>query len=305
MKKVLSIIAVAALGLLCIVSCNRGPKSDLEGFKKTESGLHYKFEVENKNAQQVQMGDMIIGHMVLRLENDTLFTSPEESCNILTVNEPMFAGDITEGLLMMHNGDKAIFAVDADAMAEKLEPSQMPVNYASGQKMKLYYEITITDIKTAAQLAEDKAKFENSVEKLAADEKSAIEAYVNDNAIKETPREDGLYVIVKKKGNGTKVSAGKSVRIEYTGKLLNGKIFDSSNKDVAKENGLEPHDALEYVVGEASLIRGWEEGILNMPQGTQLTLLIPSELAYGTKGSGDAIPPYSPLLFDITIVSVK
>ena len=53
------------------------------------------------------------------------------------------------------------------------------------------------------------------------------------------------------------------------------------------------------------LIRGWEEGVMGQPAGTLLQLVIPSEMAYGSQGAGQMRPPFSPLVFDLEIVSVK
>ena len=53
------------------------------------------------------------------------------------------------------------------------------------------------------------------------------------------------------------------------------------------------------------MIKGWEEGVMGQPAGSEITLIIPSELAYGARGAGMDIMPYSPLTFDLTIVSVE
>ena len=62
---------------------------------------------------------------------------------------------------------------------------------------------------------------------------------------------------------------------------------------------------MTYVVGRDRLIPGWEQGVMGQPAGTVLQLVIPSAQAYGPRGAGNMIPPYSPLVFDIEIVSVK
>ena len=97
--------------------------------------------------------------------------------------------------------------------------------------------------------------------------------------------------------------------IDYTGRLLDGTIFDSSREADAREAGKyderRPYEPMTYKVGAQPLIKGWDEGVKGMPEGTELTLIMPSKLAYGERGAGMDILPYSPLVFDITIVSVK
>ena len=141
-------------------------------------------------------------------------------------------------------------------------------------------------------------------------EPETIAKYVEENNIKVKPNDDGLYIIVKKKGNGAKVATGKKVAINYTGRLLDGKMFDTSVEGDARQGGIytperEPYKPLEYTVGQMGLIRGWEEGIMGQPEGSILQIVMPSNMAYGSQGAGNTIPPFSPLVFDIEIVSVK
>lgn len=299
MKKTLSIIAVAVLGAAFFVACNG------DSFKTTKSGLKYKFIEQNKKAQQVKQGDVLVGTCIVRLE-DSVLASVETPERILMVNASLFAGDLPEGLEMMHLGDKAIFGIEADSLA-KLGVF-FPEFYKPGTGMRLYYEITLDSIITQDQIKEEQAKFMENMKQSQEAEKELIANYVAENNITVAPDEDGLYVIVNKKGNGQPVAIGREVAINYTGRLLNGKVFDTSVESVAKENGMyeaqRPYEPLKYKVGEMSLIRGWEKGVINQPAGSKLTLIIPSTLGYGPQDMG-TIPPNSTLVFDIEIVSVK
>ena len=305
MKRQIKLAIFMAFAALTVASCN---KSDIPGFKKTENGLHYKFEVQNKKAQKVEMGDVIVGEVLMRINNDTLFSNVGNPQRIMQVSEGMFEGDLPEGLQMMHVGDKAIFAVDADKMAEFFQ-GQMPPQYTPNNGDKVYYEITISDVVTAEEIQQEQANFQAEMEQRKADEPAAIEKYLADNNITGNPTESGLYIVVRQKGNGPKVVAGKTVEINYTGRLLDGTIFDSSVEKDAREGNIyqegRPYEPLKYKVGEMSLIPGWDEGVQNQPAGSKLTLIMPSSLGYGERGAGAHIMPYSPLVFDIEIVSVK
>lgn len=304
MKKTALLLTIAATCLVA-TSCNRGPKSDIEGFTKTESGLHYRFDTQNADARQVQKGDMLRGEMRLRLDDETLFSNIGDPGNLLVVADDRFQGDITEGLLMMHEGDRAVFAVDADKLAATLQPNQMPSSYRNGTGMKLYYEINLQSVTSAEELAAAKQQMLDKMETLKAEQQKALDDYIAEHNITTQPNADGLYVIVEKKGNGPKVQVGSQIRVDYTGYLLDGTIFDSSNKQIAAQNDLEEHDALEFVVGMANLIKGWDDGIMGLPQGSKAKLIIPAQLAYGEKGAGDLIPPHAILVFDVEILSVK
>ena len=278
-------------GTMLLTACGSG---DMKGYKQTADGLYYRFEVQNKDAQQVQEGDVLVGEMTLRLDTTVLLSNVGRTERLMPAI-PSYDGVLHEGLLMMHVGDKVTFAIEADSMAKFMQPNQMPPMYEQGKGMKFYYEINLQDIVTKEEFAEEQANYQAQMEQVRQQEPELIANYVKENNIKAQPTADGLYIIIKKAGKGTKVAVGRQVAMHYTGRLLDGTVFDSSI-------GKEP---LSYVVGQMGLIRGWEEGVMGQPEGSQLQLIIPSAMGYGSQGAGQMIPPYSPLVFDIEIVSVK
>lgn len=105
----------------------------------------------------------------------------------------------------------------------------------------------------------------------------------------------GLRYVENECGTGAEAVPGSLVAVHYTGKLENGKVFDSSK-------GREP---LEFQVGAGMMIPGFDEGVEGMREGGNRTLTLPPELAYGKAGAGDAIPPNATLIFDVELVSVR
>jgi len=103
----------------------------------------------------------------------------------------------------------------------------------------------------------------------------------------------GLKYLVTKAGVGNKVGKGKKIKAHYTGKLLNGEVFDSSVKR---------GQPIEFVVGEGQVISGWDEALSDMAKGETRTLIIPPDLAYGAQGRPPTIPPNSTLIFDVELV---
>ena len=305
MKKAIKTVTLLTIAALAVASC--GPKSEIDGFKKTKSGLHYKFEKQDKSAQQIQQGDAIVGEVTMWFEGDTLFSNSGEPQRVIRVGQSMFNGDINEGLLMMHNGDEATFAVDCDSRA-RMFPS-MPPNYKEGARQKLYYHVKVVDIVSAKEVAQEESNYNAEMEQRREQEPQLISEYVAKNNIKVQPTDEGLYIIVKKKGNGPKVATGKKVSMNYVGRLLDGSLFDTSIKGVAEEAGKvqvgRPYEPMTYVVGQQPLIKGWEKAVMGQPAGTSLTVVIPSAMAYGSQAMGNDIPAYSTLVFDIDILSVE
>lgn len=110
--------------------------------------------------------------------------------------------------------------------------------------------------------------------------------------VKETP--SGLQYIVEKEGTGAQPTATDEVTVHYTGKLLNGTVFDSS------VNRGEP---ATFPLNR--VIPGWTEGVQLMKEGAKYTFFIPSDLAYGAQGVPNAIPPHSTLIFEVELIKVK
>ena len=287
-------------GTMLLTACGSG---DMKGYKQTADGLYYRFEVQNKDAQQVQEGDVLVGEMTLRLDTTVLLSNVGRTERLMPAI-PSYDGVLHEGLLMMHVGDKVTFAIEADSMAKFMQPNQMPPMYEQGKGMKFYYEINLQDIVTKEEFAEEQANFEKEMEQAREQEPELIANYVKEHGITAKPNAKGLYVIVNKKGNGQTVAVGREVTISYTGRLLDGTVFDSSNEADCAAAGMQCHEPLKYVVGQMSLIPGWEEGVMGQPEGTKLQLIIPSAMGYGSQGA-PTIPPYSTLVFDIEILSVK
>jgi FK506-binding nuclear protein len=104
----------------------------------------------------------------------------------------------------------------------------------------------------------------------------------------------GVGLTVLEDGVGKTAENGSKVRVEYTGKLPNGKMFDSSK-------GGKP---FEFVVGKGNVIKGWDIGFNGMKEGTKAVLNIPSAMGYGAQGAGKDISPNSDLVFEVRLLKV-
>jgi FKBP-type peptidyl-prolyl cis-trans isomerase len=146
---------------------------------------------------------------------------------------------------------------------------------------------------------EKKAQDEMAVKakKAEAEESGKMEEYVKSSGITFTTTATGLRYIITQKKDGVQAKAGDSVTVHYTGKFLDGKVFDSS---------LNRNEPFQFVLGTNSVIKGWDEGLALLKKGEKATLLIPSTLGYGATGAGNGvIPPFSPLVFEVELLDIK
>lgn len=125
--------------------------------------------------------------------------------------------------------------------------------------------------------------------------REAGEKFLAENAKKEgvTVLPSGLQYSVITEGKGRKPAATDSVKCHYEGTLIDGTVFDSS-----------------YRRGEPAtfplngVIAGWTEGVQLMAEGAKFRFFIPFNLAYGSRGAGQSIPPYATLIFDVELLEV-
>lgn len=104
----------------------------------------------------------------------------------------------------------------------------------------------------------------------------------------------GLQYEVITAGTGIKPAATDSVLVHYKGTLINGKQFDSS---------YDRGEPISFPLNQ--VIKGWTEGVQLMPTGSKYRFFVPYDLAYGERGAGQDIPPYSTLIFDVELLKVN
>jgi len=96
-------------------------------------------------------------------------------------------------------------------------------------------------------------------------------------------------------GTGAEAVAGKTVEVDYTGWLLDGKQFDSSK-------GRGP---FAFALGGGQVIKGWDQGVVGMKVGGKRKLTIPPELGYGMRGFPGVIPAQATLVFEVELLAVR
>ena len=291
-RKRLWIIVAAVIGVLAVaalVYCLTGGCSKYKGYKKDRAtGIYYQFFGDiHDTAAMPKTGDLVGILFSLRAGDSVLIPmSPNEM-----LMDSLYNGDIFSAIRMMHVGDSASFILDGP---EFFRHFMQDTVYPFG-KDPLYFDVKLYGQMPAAQFQQMRADYEKMMMEKQAEEAESIKKYVADNKINVKPTPEGIYIMTTKKGTGAQPQPMQTVTVHYTGKLLDGTVFDSSVKR---------GEPFSFMLGARQVIPGWEVAVSRMHVGEKVTVLIPSDFAYGERGNY-AIPPFSPLVFDIELLSVK
>ncbi|HYK77212.1 MAG TPA: FKBP-type peptidyl-prolyl cis-trans isomerase [Daejeonella sp.] len=299
MKKSVIILGLAVLGL---TSCQQ--------FKKGEGDMEYKIFTD-KAGETIKDGDFVAFNAIEKTEEDSVLYSSYDldRPSLLIKEKSVFAGDLFAALGMLSEGDSAIFKINIDSMVTKLgrpKPEHTKGKY-------LLYTLKIEKVIPKGQLTDSVFRtkidgyLKEEMDKAKNGELAKFNAYLKKENLKPTVTTSGLNYVVTQEGSGAKAVAGDTVMINYTGKFLGGKVFDTSIESVAKASGtfnqMRPYEPLKMTAGMNASIPGFEEALLLFPKGTKATLILPSKLAYGEQGN-QGIPPFTPLVFEVEIVNI-
>ncbi|MBE7179239.1 MAG: FKBP-type peptidyl-prolyl cis-trans isomerase [Mucilaginibacter polytrichastri] len=294
-------ILAGAMLALAFASCSGG-------FQKGENGLLYKIH-ENKEGPNIKDGDFISVQVVAKTDGDSVLYDSYQigRASQLMIPKPMYKGDLYSGIEMLSEGDSATLKINADTMAKK---SGQP---KPGKAKEIIYTLKVEKVIPKGKMndQEFQAKigdfFKAETEKARKEEPVKMNAYISRNGLKVSKTASGLQYVITKQGTGEKPVAGDTVQVNYTGRLLSGKVFDTSIADSAKKNKMadpmRKYEAIKFPVGTSQVIRGWDEGLLLLPKGSVAKFVVPSGLGYGEQGMGP-IPPFATLVFDVELVNV-
>jgi len=274
-------IVVFGLAALIMTACN-----DYKGYKKTESGLRYRFHTQNEQAQKPEIGDVVTLSLEVRTDSDSLLQKSDVIQTMLQT--PKFQGDIFEGLQMMHLGDSATFIIPAKEYFETYNYGQVPPFVQKNSMLRLtacIHAIQSYNEYRTQQIQDNKEK-----------EQTLIAQYLQEHNITVEPTASGLYYIETKAGKGANPVKGNQCTVHYRGTLMDGTQFDAS---------YDRNEPFTFQLGMGQVIAGWDEAIGMMKRGGKATLLLPSSIAYGERGAGEMIPPFTPLVFEVELLDFK
>jgi FKBP-type peptidyl-prolyl cis-trans isomerase FkpA len=303
-------ILVVIVGAIVAFACS--------STKETKSGYKYNV-VRAGDGKQAESGQILVMNMSFKDAKDSVWSdSRQQDFPTMVQKQDSLPGKdpVLEVFQVLTKGDSVTFQVVAKELFETTFKSPLPPGVDPAGMFT--FEIGVTDVISeddARKLQEALMAKLNEKEVVKQNEQLAIDTVIIDNYLKENSitaqkTASGLRYVVVKQGTGANAQSGQTVRVNYSGFLLDGRCFDSSIESVARANNVynemrQPYEPIELVLGYRQVIAGWEEAIALMNKGSKVTLFVPSGLAYGPSKRSEVITENSILKFDMELVDIK
>jgi FKBP-type peptidyl-prolyl cis-trans isomerase FkpA len=292
MKFVLSATVICTL----LVSCGAKKNND-EGFEKTKSGFAYKIISASVPGDSLKYRDVVKIVLHQYIDDSLLATTMGKMPQYLEFNNELREFDYTELLSMMKVNDSAVCVFETKDIIKRADgKAPIPAYLEKGKQIKVYFRI-LAKFSSEAEAMYDQEKTQNSlIGYTGMDEKTGFSMAEKsfDSLIKAQPvapvkLQQGVYVLLKQKGNGGKIQPGQEVALFYRGMLGNGKVFEEATAEKP------------FVIraGMGELSKGLDAGIASLSIGDKATIFVPAALAYGAQRAGDYIPAFSNLVFEV------
>ena len=266
-----------------------GCSGNKNNFQEHSSGLKYKFIEMNPRGNTPERGDILLMSIKYLTEAGLLIS--ESSSYRIQLDQPIYQGDFFTGLAIMQVDDSVHFLLDADDYYHNTRKRDLPEEFVVGDNILLYVKLK-NIVKVESLETERLAIYHTDEEQ----EMSLLRNYIDNSNVRVEPTKSGLYVIILEDGSGPLVQAGQAISAHYTGKTIDGKIFDSS---------VQRGTPYSFTLGRGKVIKGWDEGFAKLKKGSRARFIIPSKLAYGKDGFGNSILPFSTLIFEVELLDFK
>ena len=277
--------------LSLLMSCGRN--TEYPGFSRGKEGVYFQLHKIGESTRKAMFSDYITADIEYATLSDSVFFKGRRK---LQLNNSKARGSIEACFRMLAEGESATFIVSADEFFTKTLETSLPVYFQSGDMMKI--KLDIIEIQTQKEYNHEKEAFLNWIDDFGDYEKIILQQFLMEEEIPAQPTEAGLYYFCLKEGTGKKVEKGDTVTVNYEGRFLNGKFFDST---------IRRKQPFQFVYGtEWQVVPGLEKAIGIMKEGGRSLVILPSELAFGQEGSSTGIiPPFTSLIFEIEIIAIN
>jgi FKBP-type peptidyl-prolyl cis-trans isomerase FkpA len=265
-------------------------------FQSTPHGLLYHIYTPNQG-DKIKLNDIITFNFIEKTEKDSILKSTYLDKHTVQTRILPYQriDDLMEIFPLLTLNDSIMVKVPTDTVF-KGQDTMRPTFFPKGSYLEIILKITRIQ------------SLDEAIAEVKTVELDGRTKYILDHKLNLTTTASGLKYVITKPSLKPKPLKGDTMFVNYVGRNLDDKIFDTSIADVAKAGGTyidgRPYEPLQVIAGGGNVIAGWDEGLLLLNEGSKATLVIPSELGYGVRGNGE-IRPYSTLVFDVELVKVK
>jgi len=277
--------------ILALSSCNKATK--FKGFSKSRKGFYYQLHTFGESNLKASTGDYITTDIAYSTLEDSIFF---EGRRKIKLSKPAYKGSIEDCFRILNEDESASFLLFTEPFFRYTLETDVPEFLKQAEYFKI--KINIVEIQTTKEFENEKEAFLNWIEDFGDYEKVILNQYLSDEKLSLIPDSSGLLYLALEEGKGPKIEAGDTITINYEGRFLNGKFFDST---------VRRKQPFQFVFGtEWQVIEGLEKGLVRMSEGDKALIILPSELAFGQTGSSTGIvPPFTSLIFEVEILKVS
>lgn len=287
------ILFILALIIFPFLNNSCGKLSSYPGFKRGPHGIYYQLHtIGDEDSIKAKPGDYITARLSYLTMDDSVFFKGTRKFQVLN---PAYEGAIDECFTMLSRDESATFIILADNFFGITLQSALPRFIRPGSNFKVRVEMI--DIQPEAYYMREKEAFLSWIEDFRDYEKVILKQFLDEEKLNVNPLPSGIYYLNLKEGTGKMIEPGDTVLVNYEGRFLNGKFFDST---------VRRNKPFQFVYGtEWQVIEGMEKAIGIMREGEKALFILPSELAFGNRGSTNSIiPPFTSLIFEVEILKV-
>jgi FKBP-type peptidyl-prolyl cis-trans isomerase FkpA len=267
-------------------------QSKYEGYSCNKTGIYYKLIALGEDTSRAQINDYITINIAYSTLNDSIFFKNKRK---IQITKPNFNQSIDNCFLFMNLGDSTSFILDANLFFSQTLGVPIPSFIDTTNLFKV--NIRLLEIQTYKEYQKQKQEFLTWIKDFGAYEQLFLKNYLQEKNLDTISTVNGIYQIILKKGISKKPSKGDTLTINYEGKFLNGVFFDSTIKR---------NKTFELIFGtQWQVIDGLEKAIAMMNEGEKSLFILPSNVAFGAKGSSSGIvPPYTSVIFEVELIKI-
>lgn len=267
--------------------------------------------VEDESGENIKVDDFLSITYTEKTEEGKLVSSTadyDDRPKLMFRESSYFKDDFFSMLGSLSEGDSAQFKINIDSIIQK---KGTPIRVNTTGKY-LVYNVRINKVIARGDLNDSlyNAAIEEHrkevIEKERGREQGKLDQYISKNNLKPIATASGLQYILTKTGTGSKAKLNDTVVVNYIGKTLAGKVFETTYESIAKREGLFNKE-IPYIPARIPITSeansGFMEAMASFPKGTKATLIIPSKLAYAG-GNYKMIQPYTPLVCEFEILDI-